>query len=521
MDTRPARRPQIVSRGSFLQGTLATSAAGAMAAGFLPGSVRAMDLHAVAKHVLAANGTVNVGVQGDISDFNPHTDQLLLFFSLVRPLLYDALVAYDENLVLRPSLATSWSNPDARTFLFHLRQGVTFHNGKPFGAADVKHTFDLVHNPKTGSILTNKVAGVVGVDIVDDLTVRIRLKQPDAPFLADLSKISIVPRDADPSVLRHAPIGTGPFKFVSYSANASTVLAKNPNYWQVGLPKSSQVVIKVITDPQAELVNLRGGAVDIITQLPIALVKTVQSLTSAKLYQVANTLDFDFAEFNSTRGKLNTPQLRIAAAMCLDRNAVKKLVYAGTGSSTWGPYPPGSYAYKPEPGYPYDPEKAKSMFAKAGAAGLQFGIEVPAGYPTLSQTATIWQAGLAKAGVNMKVNVSELQVWLDKYIKRTYDITMNTFLSNPDPDYFFSVIMQAHLGDDYPNAAMSKLVQQGAQTLKDSDRAPIYFKLQDMLIRDMPIMMIFRVPFLSVTSVQTTGLAINAEGDFNLTAVTT
>jgi peptide/nickel transport system substrate-binding protein len=206
--------------------------------------------------------------------------------------------------------------------------------------------------------------------------------------------------------------------------------------------------------------------------------------------------------------------------MCLDRDAVKKLVYAGTGSSTWSPISPDSFAYEPVAGYPYDPDKAKSMFAKAGASGLQFGIEVPAGYPTLSQTATIWQAGLAKAGVTLKVNVSELQVWLDKYIKRTYDSTMNTFLSTPDPNYFYSVIMQAHLGDDYPNAAMSQLVQQGVQTLKNSARAPIYQKLQDMLIHDLPVMMIYRAPFLSVTTTGTTGLAINGEGDFDLNAVT-
>src|SRR5262249_31296538 len=178
-------------------------------------------------------------------------------------LIFDGLVQRDAQLNVAPDLAESWETPNPLTYVFHLRPGVKFHDGRLFTSADVKFTFDSI---TSGSVATPKRGAferVASIDTPDDSTVVFHLKEPYASFLLNLSKlaIGIVPRGWGPGLAR-APIGTGPFRFVSMTPDEEVILVRTPTYFGQP-PKIERVRFRIVPEALVRALELRKGTADI------------------------------------------------------------------------------------------------------------------------------------------------------------------------------------------------------------------------------------------------------------------
>lgn len=179
-------------------------------------------------------------------------------------------------------------------------------------------------------------------------------------------------------------------------------------------------------------------------------------------------------------------RVRQALAMCLDKNAVQQTVYAGGGFPKWTFVGSESWAYADVPGYDYDPEGAKAILEEEGAPGLEFTVLSIQGYPDGEQASTIWQAGLAEAGVKLNIELQELSVWLDNYLNHTYDVIWNVFPGFADPNYFVSLGLQPHLTDGWTNEEAAQLATSANQTLDQAARTEQYARLQELFVQDLP-----------------------------------
>ncbi|HEX4936859.1 MAG TPA: ABC transporter substrate-binding protein, partial [Gemmatimonadaceae bacterium] len=213
---------------------------------------------------------------------------------MVNKVLFPGLVRPDESLRPTPDLALAWSTSDdgLRT-TFTLRPGVTWHDGTPFTADDVKFTFDQILDLSSGSRLRSDFAALAGVDVVDSLTVTFRFKAPFAPFLTLLGyNAGILPKhllqgkplSASTDFNRRHPVGTGPFKVQEISPGASITLVRNPAYYGPA-PKLDRIVFKVVPDLNAQVAQLRAGELDIITLEPANLA-SVQGVHGVDVLQV-------------------------------------------------------------------------------------------------------------------------------------------------------------------------------------------------------------------------------------------
>src|SRR3954452_18412644 len=181
----------------------------------------------------------------------------------IYELIFDDLLRHDEHFNVKPGLAEKWENPDPLTYLFHLRRGVRFHDGRPLTSKDVKWTFDSLLN---GSIRTSKAVtyrAVASVDAPDENTVVFHLKQPYASLLWNVSEgaVGIVPYGSGPEVSRR-PVGSGPFRFVSQEQDKEVVLERNADYWDA--PSTvARVRFMVVPDDTTRILELRKGSADI------------------------------------------------------------------------------------------------------------------------------------------------------------------------------------------------------------------------------------------------------------------
>ena len=255
-------------------------------------------------------GTLRVGVSGGGSDdiLDAHTWSTQIDGARVCQ-LYDWLATRDPEFKLVPMLGTEFTpNATRDEMVVKLRAGVTFHNGKPLTAADVVFTFHRILDPKVGASGHALISSVLaGVEAVDSSTVRFKFKFPFnsfADFTGDASW-GIVPVGYDP---KH-PIGTGPFKFQSFTPGQQSVFTRNENYWDVGrdgvrMPYVESVVIVDLSDDSARLNALVSGAVDAIDSVPYALLASVQASSTVEplISQTGNwypiTMRVDRAPFN-------------------------------------------------------------------------------------------------------------------------------------------------------------------------------------------------------------------------------
>ena len=245
-----------MSRREFLlrTGILAGGVAGVRA---VPGIVAAQATP------IPMGGTLTFGHFGDVDNYDPLTNALDLFQNYGRLIVFSSLTAYDPQLNLIGDLATSWEL-QGTNWVFKLREGVTWHDGSPFTADDVKYTFDQILTPATGSFLIPQIGDKAAATVIDPLTVQIGLPAVNASYPDLLVSVAIVKKDSG-DTNRAQPVGTGPYQFDSWTTNEQTVYKKNPTYFVTGTPYLDELVFKPTPDPQVAITNLEAGSVDAIS----------------------------------------------------------------------------------------------------------------------------------------------------------------------------------------------------------------------------------------------------------------
>ncbi|GHF36062.1 peptide/nickel transport system substrate-binding protein [Amycolatopsis bartoniae] len=320
--------------------------------------------------------------------------------------LYDGLTGVDQNGGLVPRLAERWAeSPDKLSWAFTLRPGARFHDGAPIDSAAVVANLERALAARSANgLLKAKLGPVTGVQATGPATVTFTVSAPYPSLPAALaSPVLGMASPAAFATLATAPVGSGPYKFVSQSANRA-VYERFDGYWDPGAAKAARLELLSIPDGPARMNALRSGQID-GANAQINLYADTKGFQSDPAYQVLTkpTQSVFTLYLNTTHAPLDNPDVRRALNYAVDRNALSALV-GGLCQPAVQPFPTGpGHIDGAEQQYPYDPEKAKQLLAAAGATGLTLdGIFLAAG---LSQTlAPAIQAQLAKAGINLRIN---------------------------------------------------------------------------------------------------------------------
>jgi peptide/nickel transport system substrate-binding protein len=496
-------RRQLMTRAAALG--VSVSALGAVAAApWKAIGVAAQDASPAAAPV----GDLVVAAGGDIDTLDPHISQLLLYGDMVRRTVFNSLVTYADDLSYVGELAESWENPDESTYVFTLRDGLTYHDGTPVTAADVEFSFKRVVEQQT--VLSSRLTNVDTYQVVDDKTISIKLKEIQADFLDGLTLINVI-SEAIAADVANTPIGTGPFKFVEWVPNDHIALEANTDYFIPGEPGVATLRFNILPEAQVQITNLKSGDVQGVLDVPVSQVTALEGDESVTILNVPTSSIHIFEMLGKNNETIrNNAKVRQALAMCIDKNAVQQTVFAGAGFPKWTFVGSTSWAYEAVPGYDYDPAGAKVILEEEGASGLEFTVLCIQGYPDGERASTIWQAGLGEAGVKLNIEVQELSVWLDNYINHTYDVIWNVFPGFADPNYFVALGLQPHFADGWTNEEAKTLATTANQTLDQDERKAQYGKLQELFVQDLPIMVIQEAPKVSLTAPDVANWGINS-----------
>jgi len=413
----------------------------------------------------------------------------------IDPLFYNRLVEWSAEGKLEPSLAQSWStSADGKTWIFKLRPGVKFHNGRELVADDVKYSYERVLDPKLGSGGRGYLSAIENIEIADKHTVRITTKQPSASLLAGMAGnwSSIVPREVieQRGDLRRTAVGTGPFILQEWIPQSHLKARKNPDYWDKGKPYVDAVEIKIIPDEGNIIAQLRTGNIHhalLEDNKNYLLVKDDKRLTALR----SPRLGFDMVNVNHGRKPFTDVRVRQALALAVDRAEILQAAAAGLGSVT-GPLTP---AMKPwalpvetfKEWYTPNPDRAKKLLAEAGfPSGFKTTLKVIPTFPTMVAGAQVIAAQLKKIGVDAQIIQEEYGVWIKAITKPTFDfdLTMNITNGDADPDSllyrrFHSVEKQWNNDGD---PEIDALLDQGKLTVDQAKRKDAYDKIQRLMI---------------------------------------
>lgn len=401
---------------------------------------RAM-LAASAAFVLAAGpagaATLRMAWAQDATGLDPQKQTAFPSLRLLE-LIYEPLVRLDADLKLVPAVADSWAfSGDGRTLTFKLSPKARFHNGDAVTSADVKASFERILDEKTGAVTRANFLSIAGIDTPDPLTVAFRLSQADAPILTAMGDINaaILPAGAikDGSVGTRA-IGSGPFKLQEREPNVREVLVANPD-WAPGAPVLGGITISVLPDETAILAAMRAGRVD------FALINDplVASLVAKEPRLQLNSkpgLSYHVLQLNASRKPMTELGVRQAISCAVDRQAVLDTAALGQGKVT-GPLTAPAYADDPATLFCYKPDmaKAKALMAQAGYPnGFEATVIAATNEPpTAGAEAQVIQSQLAPLGIKLTIQMMELNVYVDAWLKGNFDMAVALNGGRADP----------------------------------------------------------------------------------------
>ncbi|HEX4002822.1 MAG TPA: ABC transporter substrate-binding protein [Candidatus Acidoferrales bacterium] len=444
-------------------------------------------------------------------------------------LIYDGLVKLDAQMNIVPDLAERWETPDPRTYIFHLRHGVKFHDGRAFTSADVKYTFDSLTSGEVKSVKRGTFAMLESVEAPDAYTLIFHLSEPSASFMWNLTPmaIGIVPAGSGHTPASD-PIGTGPFRFVSMTQDEDVVLDRNADYFG-GAPKIPEVRFRVVPDAITRALELRKGTADIggVTSLTPDMVDALAKVPGLVVDDKPGTV-VAYVAMNFDDPILSHREVRQALAYATDRDSLIRYLLRGQARAASSLLPPNHWAYDPHTRqYPYDPAQAEHLLDAAGfpraADGVRFHVTMKT---STEESARLLSEALAgewrRVGVVLDLRPLETATFLSDIGRGSFQLyTLRWVGANNDPDifdYVFNSQRMPPLGANrghYRNPALDALLGQEKIEMDRDKRKAILAQIQKMVADDEPYINLWYVDNVCVHRARVTGITLAPAGEYS------
>jgi len=473
--------------------------------------------NALASRSNAGGGTLTIGWAEPPDTLNPATTGA----RDVGPIdvnIFDTLVWLTPNSDITPDLATSWKiSNNGKTYTFTLRHGVTFHDGTPFNAAAVMANFKYITSPSTRSTISIALLGpCMSAAAQDAYTVVVNCTSAYAPLLRQLGE-PYMGMQSPTAITKYGknvdihPVGTGPFKFVSYMPNQSLVLQRNPVYnWAPpalhhnGPASIQELDFHIVVNSQARVSELQSGQSQFIQETPGVFYKVLGQNPSFHAMGAPISGMGIWAPINTQRWPTNSLAVRRAILYSIDKVGAIQLADNGVFPPSWGPLQPGTYGYDAQFNsmYPYNPQKATQILSAAGwkkvggfwtlnGRRLTLNLTAISSVPEYPLIAQAIQGYLRKAGMDATIQQLAVPAWLAANIKGNMSLTPLQYIAvDPDALHLWYLPGQYYNWSHYTNPALSRLILQGQQALDPAQRLKIYSQAQKIVMDqavEMPI----------------------------------
>ena len=447
---------------------------------------------------VSAAAELVIGMQQEPTSLDPTADATASIDSMMTQNVFESLTTVAENGEVQPNLAASWEvSEDGLTYRFTLAEGVTFHDGSALDAEDVVYSFDRAMGEDSVNPSKDIFEPIESVKAVDPQTVEITLKAKDAFFLFNMGQGDSAIVASESAETNNAnPVGSGPFKFDSWTRGDRLTLVKNPDHRDAADVALDKVVFRFISDPAAATAAMMAEELDAFPGFPAPELLPQFEADPRFRVNVGSTEGEVILAMNNAKPPFDNVEVRRAVATAIDRAEIIEGAMYGQAVPIGSFYPPHGTAYVDlTDAYPHDSAKAEEMFEAAGVAGATMTLRVPP-FPYATRSAEIIQNQLSEAGIDAKVENVEWGFWIDEvYKQKNYDMTIIAHTSPNDmgnfargPDYFYG----------YDNAEMTSLWEQITTEVDPAKRDELLKQGQQMLSDQSVHAFLFQLPLLGV-----------------------
>ena len=462
----------------------------------------------------------------------------------IRVLMFNSLVRKNERYEYVPELADQiQTSDDGLSVTFTLRDHITFHDGRPLTADDVKYTFDSMFKSNSGKAASffegsgaSKQPFITSLEATDARTVVIHLRKPWLSLMTNLVSISIIPKDSAATQKDH-PVGTGPFKFVSFDSNQQVIdMEAFQGYWQ-GAPQIPRLRVRVILDANALQAEMRSGRVDLVpipTNLTSDALKALDLAPNLKVEQFPGA-NIVYLGFNTQSAPLDNARVRQAIAYSIDRESIIRDLLLGQAKLAHSILPEESWAYTQGQTYSFDPERAKKLLDEAGfrdpdGDGPQMRFPSPikfqisSGSAATRQFAGVIQNNLKGVGVPVEIETLEFNSLLDQLRKGQYQMTTSRWVGgNQDPVFLRDLFATSEIPTQdrggrnrsrYSNPDFDRIIEEASNTADREKAHALYVQAQEIVSRDLPMMPLWYPANMVVARESVTNIKVDGSGDW-------
>ena len=445
----------------------------------------------------------------------------------IGELIFDALLKRDEHFNVTPGLAESWEMPDPLTYIFHLRHGVHFHDGRALTSRDVKWTFDSLLQGKIRSTKSAVYRYVDRIDASNEFTVTFRLKEPFAALLWNLSEgaIGIVPYGALDETTRH-PIGSGPFRFISAETDKEVVLERNVDYWGQKA-RLKRIRFAVVPDTTTRALELRKGSADIaINAINFDMVLALEREPNLRVEQGPGSV-LVYLAFNCRDPILKDVHVRQALALAVDRRPIIRYLWRDFARPAFSVLPPESWAFNGDvPHYEPNPAKAQELLDAAGypaVNGIRFHLTMKTSTEESTRLlAAVLQQQLRAVGIVLDIRTFEFATFFADVTRGAFEMySLRWIGGNEDPDIFEYAFHSSKFTPNganrsfYSNARLDTLLDQARTQPDQQKRKELYAEIQSILARDLPYIDLWYNNNVLVHSRRVVDVTLNPSGNYD------
>jgi ABC-type transport system substrate-binding protein len=446
----------------------------------------------------------------------------------IDDLLFDNLLSRDEHLSVKPGLADRWEIPDPKTYIFHLRWGIRFSDGRPLTSRDVKWSYDSLLQGKIRSTKAAAYRFVDHIDAPDDYTVIFHLKEPWASLLWNVAGgggMGVVPYRSGDEISRN-PVGSGPFRFVSAEQDKEVIIERNDYYWGEKT-KLDCVRFAVVPDTTTRALELRKGSADVeINALFPDMVSTLQRERELGVLRGPGTV-LAYMAFNLRDPILQNLRVRQAIAYAIDRQPLIHYLLRDFARPAFSVLPPESWAYDPNvQAYPHDPETARRLLDSAGypaVNGVRFHLTMKTSTEESSRAmAAVFQQQLRDVGIALDIRSFEFATFFSDVTHGEFQVySLRWVGGNEDPDIFEyafdsgRIIPNGANRQYYSNPRVDQLIAKARTELEQDSRKQDYAQIQEILAEDLPYIDLWYFDNVMVYSKRVGSLQLNPSGNYD------